>query len=60
MGINGAAIASLVTQFFTNFVIGYIIWPIHDNNRIVLQSLNPMILINGIKKLLKEEKADKA
>ncbi len=41
MGINGAALASLVTQFFTNVVIGFIIRPIRRNNVLMLRGLNP-------------------
>lgn len=51
MGINGAAIASLITQFFTNVMVGYIIKPIRPNNRIVLESLNPKYLIDAVGKL---------
>ena len=32
-GINGAAFASLITQIFTNVIIGYIIRPISYNNK---------------------------
>ncbi len=39
-GINGASLASLTTQFFTNFVVGYIIKPIRENNSIMIKSLN--------------------
>ena len=41
-GIMGASFASLVTQIFTNVIIGFIIRPIRENNRIMIQSLNPM------------------
>lgn len=50
-GINGAATASLVTQFFTNVVIGFIITPIHYSNRLMLRGLDfrriGMVLKNG-------------
>lgn len=49
MGINGAALASLFTQIFTNIIIGYIIKPIKDNNRILVQSISPRGIINLIK-----------
>ena len=39
-GIRGAAVASLVTQFFTNLVIGFVIKPIRENNKIVLAAFN--------------------
>ena len=38
-GIQGAAVASLLTQFFTNFVLGFMMKPIRDNNKIVLAAL---------------------
>ena len=56
LGVNGAAIASLVTQFFTNVIIGYIIKPIRPNNRIMVSSLNPKVLIFVLKKITKREK----
>ena len=40
MGAVGAAIASLVTQFFTNVIVGYIIKPIRENNHLMIKSLN--------------------
>lgn len=43
LGINGAALASLVTQFFTNVVTGFMIPAIRENNRIMLESLPPRI-----------------
>ena len=49
-GINGAAIASLLTQMFTNVVTGWIIPSIRPNNRLMLESLNPKFLISHIKK----------
>lgn len=39
-GINGAAIASLVTQIFTNVVVGWLIKDIRDNNRLMFKGLN--------------------
>lgn len=51
LGINGAAIASLITQFFTNVLVGYIITPIRPNNEIMLQALNPLMLKEALKKL---------
>lgn len=40
IGINGAALATLITQIFSNFVINYFIKPLKDVNKITLQSLN--------------------
>ena len=54
IGIYGAAIASLVTQFFTNVIVGYIIKPIRPNNAIMVSSLNPKYCLDAFKKLLKK------
>lgn len=45
MGGVGAAIASIITQFFTNVIIGFIFPPIRRNNVLMLRGLNPMIAI---------------
>ncbi len=51
IGIIGAALATFATQFFTNFILGFIIKPIRESNRIMLRSLNPKYLISVIKTL---------
>ncbi len=51
MGIMGAALASLVTQIFTNVVLGFIIKPIRHNNNLMLRGCNPKILLYYIKNL---------
>ena len=51
IGISGAAIASLATQIFANVLIGFIIKPILENNRSMMQSVNPKYLLSFIKKL---------
>lgn len=45
MGINGAALASLVTQFFTNVVVGFLIRPIRRNNALMLRGLDPRLIV---------------
>lgn len=50
LGINGAALASLMTQFFTNYVMGFVIKPIRENNRILMESLNPKYISGLIKR----------
>lgn len=52
MGIDGAAIASLATQIFTNVIISYIIKPICPNNEILAASLNPKYLVDAVRKFL--------
>ena len=49
-GINGAAIASLITQIFTNVVVGYIIKPIRRNNFLIVKSLNPQVLLSLVRR----------
>ncbi len=39
-GINGAAVATLLTQIFANVVMGYIIKPIRQNNRLLIKGFN--------------------
>ena len=56
-GINGAAAASLMTQFFTNVIVGYIIQPIRDNNRLMLESLRPKHLVRLMRSLFKKPSA---
>lgn len=56
-GINGAAIASLLTQMLTNVVTGWIIPSIRPNNRLMLQSLNPKFIIFHIKKITRKHKS---
>ncbi|MBR4913909.1 MAG: flippase [Clostridiales bacterium] len=55
LGIYGAAIASLVTQIFTNVIVGYILKPIRPNNAIMVSSLNPNCCLEAFRKLLKKE-----
>lgn len=44
LGGIGAAIASLVTQFFTNVIVGFLLPAIRRNNRLMLSSLHPKYL----------------
>ena len=52
-GAIGAAVASLVTQFFTNVFIGFIMKPIRRNNYLLLQSLNPKVLSDMLQEVVK-------
>ena len=54
LGINGAAIASLLTQFFTNVLLCFIIAPIRRNNTLLIRGLNPNVLKDIAAKLLKK------
>lgn len=51
-GAIGAAVASLITQFFTNVIIGFIFKPIRRNNYFMIKSLNPKILIELIRTII--------
>lgn len=44
-GAMGAATASLITQIFTNVIIGFIVKPLRENNVLLLKSLNPLPLM---------------
>lgn len=49
IGILGAAAASLITQLFTNVIVGYIIRPISYNNKLMVQALNPKYIFDMLK-----------
>jgi O-antigen/teichoic acid export membrane protein len=49
--IAGAALAALLTQIFTNVILGFIIRPIRRNNVLILRGFNPANLIKLIKKV---------
>lgn len=49
MGACGAALASALTQFFANFVMGFIMKSIRLNNKYILRSLDPRLAISFIK-----------
>lgn len=40
----GAAVASLITQIFTNVIIGFLIKSILHNNKLMLKGCNPLLL----------------
>ena len=54
-GINGAAIATLITQFIALFLIDFFINEYQEQAIIQLKSLNLIYLIKEIKKYLKKE-----
>lgn len=54
MGIKGAALASLVTQFFTNVVTGFILKPIRENNAIMIRACNPILFVKSVRQLAKK------
>lgn len=56
MGVMGAALASLITQFFTNVIVGFIMKPIRYNNRLMLKGCDPRAMISYAKKLIIKRK----
>lgn len=44
MGINGAALASLITQIFTNVFMNVIVWPLRHNNELIFKGINPKLI----------------
>lgn len=55
-GVNGAAAASLATQFFTNVIVSWMIKPIRPTNRLMLQSLNPGFMASQLRSIRIKEK----
>ena len=51
MGAAGAAVASVMTQFFTNFVLCLLIKPIRPTFRLICRAINPKFPIKMIKQL---------
>lgn len=52
-GARGAAFASLVTQFFANYVLGFLMKPIRKNNALLMRGLHPGFAIRESKVFLK-------
>lgn len=52
-GTMGAALASFITQVFTNVVLGFIIKPIRPNNTLMIKGLDLRLLMQATRKLLK-------
>ena len=55
-GACGAAFASLLTQIFINFVLGFLIKPIRPNNRLLLKGLSPVFAVKELKNLIRSIK----
>ena len=56
MGVLGAAVASLATQFFANFILSFILPPIRGVCRLMLRGMRPDFAIGQLRLLLKREK----
>lgn len=57
MGGCGAALASVVTQFVMNVGSCCILKPLRRNNRLLLGSFDPRLLVDMVKQLVRERKA---
>lgn len=55
LGAIGAAIASLITQFFTNVIIGFLFAPIRRNNYLMVKSLHPKVMIDLLSGVLQRK-----
>ena len=51
-GACGAALASVATQIFTNFILGFIYKPLRENNRLILAGLHPRTVLSALKNIL--------
>ena len=51
-GACGAALASVCTQFFANFIIGFLIKPIRKNNMLIIRGLHPKYFIGIAREIL--------
>ena len=51
IGVNGAAFASLITQFLTNVVTGFIFPPLRGVNKFLLKGFNPLFFIQNISRV---------
>jgi len=51
-GACGAALATVFTQIFTNFIIGFIYKPLKGNNELLLQGLNPRVVADLFRKIV--------
>ncbi len=51
-GASGAAFASLMTQVFSNLILGFIWRPLRENNKLIINSLRPGFAFEQAKKLV--------
>lgn len=45
-GACGAALATVLTQLFTNFIMGFVLKNVRPNNRLLIKGFNPGILLD--------------
>lgn len=51
-GTEGAALASVITQMFTNFLVSLLIKPIRYNNVLIIRSLHPGYMVDVARNVL--------
>lgn len=56
-GACGAAAASVITQVFTNVIMGFILAPVRENNRLLKAGLNPKLLADTVRIFLAAHRA---
>ena len=52
LNANGAAIASLLTQFFVNIVFVSIYKPTRQNGRLIFRACNPRLLVDSLRHIV--------
>lgn len=55
-GAVGAAAASLFTQFFINFALGFFISDLRENNRLLLMGIDPRVFTSAVKIVISSRK----
>mgnify|MGYP003308896690 CR=1 FL=1 len=55
-GVMGAAFASLVTQFFTNVVMGFILKPIRKNNELMMRGMDIRVVFGVVRDVIASER----
>lgn len=58
-GARGAAVGSLATQIFTNFLLGFFIKDLQDNNKLLIAGMNPRILYDIFCTIIQERSRNK-
>ena len=51
-GACGAALASVLTQIVTNFLLGFIYKPLRENNRLMIAGLHPKVLMSALRNIV--------
>lgn len=53
-GINGAAAASVITQFYVSFFVGFVFRPFRRNNYLIVRGLSPINFMKIFKKMIQK------